>query len=141
MNDAGVEVAIADGAVGFIRKADLARDRSDQRPDRFAVGEKVDAKITNVDRKSRKLSLSIKAREIEEEKEAMDTYGSSDSGASLGEILGAALSQAKQGAEEKAEPKKAAAKPKKAATKAKKADDAADDKADEKAEGEDESDA
>ncbi|MET4805806.1 30S ribosomal protein S1 [Limibacillus sp. MBR-115] len=141
VNDAGVEVAIADGAVGFIRKADLARDRSDQRPDRFAVGEKVDAKITNVDRKSRKLSLSIKAREIEEEKEAMDTYGSSDSGASLGEILGAALSQAKQGAEEKAEPKKAAAKPKKAATKAKKADDAADDKADEKAEGEDESDA
>jgi small subunit ribosomal protein S1 len=76
---------------GFIRKSDLSRDRSEQRPDRFAVGEKVDAKVTAVDKATRKLSLSIKAREVEEEKKAMAEYGSSDSGASLGDILGAAL--------------------------------------------------
>jgi small subunit ribosomal protein S1 len=76
---------------GFIRKSDLSRDRSEQRPDRFAVGEKVDAKVTAVDKTTRKLSLSIKAREVEEEKKAMAEYGSSDSGASLGDILGAAL--------------------------------------------------
>src|SRR3546814_9449895 len=66
-----LEVVLADGATGFIRKNDLARDRADQRPDRFAVGEKVDAKITQIDAKSRKVSLSIKAREVEEEKKAM----------------------------------------------------------------------
>ena len=76
---------------GFIRKSDLPRDRSEQRPDLFAVGEKVDAKVTAVDKAPRKLSLSIKAREVEEEKKAMAEYGSSDSGASLGDILGAAL--------------------------------------------------
>ncbi|MDX1484827.1 MAG: 30S ribosomal protein S1 [Alphaproteobacteria bacterium] len=91
----GIEVEV-DGALGFIRKADLARDRSEQRPDRFAVGEKVDAKVTNIDRNSRKLTLSIKAREVAEEKEAMAQYGSSDSGASLGDILGAAISKANQ---------------------------------------------
>ena len=80
--------------IGFIRKSDLARDRGDQRPDRFAVGEKVDAKITTLDKKNRKVSLSIKAREIDEEKQAMADYGSSDSGASLGDILGAAFSKA-----------------------------------------------
>ncbi len=95
-NDGGVEVVLADGATGFIRKNDLARDRADQRPDRFAVGEKVDAKITQIDAKSRKVSLSIKAREVEEEKKAMAEYGSSDSGASLGEILGAAISKAQR---------------------------------------------
>jgi small subunit ribosomal protein S1 len=78
---------------GFIRKSDLARDRSDQRPERFAVGEKVDAKVTNIDSKSRKVTLSIKAREVAEEKQAMAEFGSSDSGASLGDILGAALRQ------------------------------------------------
>jgi small subunit ribosomal protein S1 len=81
---------------GFIRKADLARERGDQRPDRFAIGEKVDAKITAIDSKTRKLSLSIKAREVEEDKQAMAEYGSSDSGASLGDILGAALSRAQK---------------------------------------------
>ena len=75
----------------FIRKSDLVRDRGDQRPDRFAMGEKVDAKITQIDRGSRRVQLSVKAKEIDEEKEAMATYGSSDSGASLGDILGAAL--------------------------------------------------
>jgi small subunit ribosomal protein S1 len=89
--DGGIEVTIGDGMPGFIRKSDLSRDRSEQRPDRFAVGEKVDAKVTAVDKATRKLSLSIKAREVEEEKKAMADYGSSDSGASLGDILGAAL--------------------------------------------------
>ncbi len=94
--DGGIEVSVGDGLSGFIKKADLSRERSEQRPDRFAVGEKVDAKITQVDPKSRKLSLSIKAREVEEDKQAMAEFGSSDSGASLGDILGAALSKAKK---------------------------------------------
>jgi small subunit ribosomal protein S1 len=91
VTDQGIEVTVGDGMPGFIRKSDLSRDRSEQRPDRFAVGEKVDAKVTAVDKTTRKLSLSIKAREVEEEKKAMAEYGSSDSGASLGDILGAAL--------------------------------------------------
>ncbi|MFI5021766.1 MAG: 30S ribosomal protein S1 [Alphaproteobacteria bacterium] len=92
--DSGIEVGVADGATGFIRKAELSRDRVDQRPDRFAVGEKVDAKVISIDRATRRYSLSIKAREIEEDKQAMAQYGSSDSGASLGDILGAALTRA-----------------------------------------------
>ncbi|MFM8799279.1 MAG: 30S ribosomal protein S1 [Tagaea sp.] len=91
VQDNGVELTLADGVTGFIRKSDLSRDRAEQRPDRFAMGEKVDAKITTLDRASRKIQLSIKAREIEEDKEAMAQFGSSDSGASLGDILGAAL--------------------------------------------------
>lgn len=77
----------------FIRRSDLARDRSDQRPERFAAGDKIDARVVNIDKGARKISLSIKAREIAEEKEAVEQYGSSDSGASLGDILGAALKQ------------------------------------------------
>jgi small subunit ribosomal protein S1 len=96
VRDNGIEVSLADGVQGFVRKADLSRDRSEQRPDRFAVGERVDAKVTAVDRKDQRISLSIKAREVEEEKAAMDQYGSSDSGASLGDILGAALDKAKK---------------------------------------------
>jgi small subunit ribosomal protein S1 len=91
VNDGGIEVTTSAGLVGFIRRSDLSRDRAEQRPDRFAVGDKVDAKVTQIDRGSRKISLSIKAKEIEEEKEAMAQYGSSDSGASLGDILGAAI--------------------------------------------------
>ena len=93
LTDNGLEVTVGDGLHGFIRKSDLSRDRSEQRPDRFAVGEKVDAKITGMDKKTRKLTLSIKAREVDEEKKAMADFGSSDSGASLGDILGAALKQ------------------------------------------------
>jgi small subunit ribosomal protein S1 len=90
----GIEVSIADGALkAFIRKGDLSRDRSEQRPERFAVGDKVDALVTAFDKGSRKVSLSIKAREIREEKEAVEQYGSADSGASLGDILGAALAE------------------------------------------------
>ncbi len=94
ITDNGLEVMIGEAA-GFIRKADLARDRSEQRPDRFAIGEKIDARVANIDKKTRGLTLSIKAREMAEEKEAMANYGSADSGASLGDILGAALSKAK----------------------------------------------
>ncbi|HET6521071.1 MAG TPA: S1 RNA-binding domain-containing protein, partial [Geminicoccaceae bacterium] len=90
---AGIEVTTSDGAVGFIRKAELARDRGDQRPERFAVGEKLDAKVMSIDANSRRLTLSVKALEIEDEKQAMAEYGSSDSGASLGDILGPAIRQ------------------------------------------------
>jgi small subunit ribosomal protein S1 len=92
----GIEVKVNDALTGFIRRAELARDKGDQRPDRFAVGEKVDARITAVDRASRKLSLTIKGKEIEEEKQAMAEFGSSDSGASLGDILGAAIRRRNQ---------------------------------------------
>ena len=93
----GIEVSIADGAMkAFIRKADLARDRGDQRPERFAVGDKVDALVTAFDKAGSKVSLSIKAMEIKDEKEAVEQYGSADSGASLGDILGAALKGAKK---------------------------------------------
>ncbi len=102
VQDAGLEVIVGDGVPGFIRKIDLSRDRAEQRPDRFAQGERIDAKVTQIDRNSRRLTLSVKAREIEEEKKAMADYGSSDSGASLGDILGAALreKQAQQAAED-----------------------------------------
>ncbi|SEN11691.1 SSU ribosomal protein S1P [Paracoccus alcaliphilus] len=92
IEDGGVEVEY-NGVKSFIRRSDLARDRQDQRPERFQVGDKVDARVTNIDTKTRRLGLSIKAREIAEEKEAIDQYGSSDSGASLGDILGAALNR------------------------------------------------
>jgi len=75
----------------FIRKGDLSRDRADQRPDRFAVGDRIDAQITAVDKAKRQVSLSVKALELKDEKAAMEQYGSADSGASLGDILGAAL--------------------------------------------------
>jgi small subunit ribosomal protein S1 len=88
----GLEVKVTDSDLtSFIRRGDLARDRGDQRTDRFQVGEKVDARITQFDKKSRKLSVSIKALEVAEEKEAIAQFGSSDAGASLGDILGAAL--------------------------------------------------
>ena len=89
----GIDVTVGENITGFIRRTDLSRDRAEQRSDRFAVGEKVDAVVTNVDKKTRKLTLSIKARETAEEKQAMADFGSSDSGASLGDILGAALAK------------------------------------------------
>jgi small subunit ribosomal protein S1 len=95
VRDNGIDVTLPVGMSGFIRKAELSRDRSEQRPDRFAIGEKVDAKITSIDTKARKVTLSIKAREMDEEKQAMADYGSPDSGASLGDILGAAISKAR----------------------------------------------
>jgi len=90
IEDGGIEVEY-EGMKSFIRRSDLSRDRAEQRPERFQVGDHVDVRVTNIDSKTRKLGLSIKAREIAEEKEAVEQYGSSDSGASLGDILGAAL--------------------------------------------------
>ena len=90
IEEGGIEV-VYESMKSFIRRSDLSRDRAEQRPERFNVGDKVDVRITNVDSKTRRLGLSIKAREIAEEKEAVKQYGSSDSGASLGDILGAAL--------------------------------------------------
>ena len=91
VNDGGIEVTTSGGLTAFIRRSDLSRDRSEQRPDRFAVGEKVDAMVTNIDMSARRISLSIKTKEVSEEKSAMAQFGSSDSGASLGDILGAAI--------------------------------------------------
>ncbi|WP_096701614.1 30S ribosomal protein S1 [Magnetospirillum sp. 15-1] len=91
----GLEVTV-EGMTGFIRKSELSRERSEQRPERFAVGEKLDAKITAFEKAARKITLSVKAREVEEEKQAMAEYGSSDSGASLGDILGAAMRKAQE---------------------------------------------
>ena len=94
----GLEVSLGDEETpidAFIRRSDLSRDRAEQRPERFSKGDKVDAMVTAFDKKTRKVSLSIKALEISEEKDAVKQYGSSDSGASLGDILGAALAAGK----------------------------------------------
>ena len=91
INDNGLEVEISDNLRGFIKKSELAKEWSDQRIDRFAVGEKIDAKIMVVDNKNRIINLSIKSIQVEEEKQALKDYGSVDSGASLGDILGSAL--------------------------------------------------
>ena len=90
VEEAGIEVD-CHGVKGFIKRSDLSRDRNEQRPERFSEGDKVDAKVVNLDKSSRKLTLSIKALELAAEKAAVEQYGSTDSGASLGDILGAAL--------------------------------------------------
>ena len=104
----GIDVSFGEGLTAYVRKQDLARERSEQRSERFAVGDKVDAKVVTIDSDARKIGLSMKALEISDEREAMAQFGSSDSGASLGDILGAALNRAKGDPEEK--PKKAAKK-------------------------------
>ena len=92
VKDGGIEVRLVEsGLDSFIKRSDLSRDRDEQRPERFAVGQKVDARVIAYDKKTRKVQVSIKALEIAEEKEAVAQYGSTDSGASLGDILGAAL--------------------------------------------------
>ena len=92
VKDGGIEVRLVDHDIdAFIRRSDLSRDRDEQRPERFQAGQKVDARVTQFDKKTRRIQVSIKALEIAEEKEAVAQYGSSDSGASLGDILGAAL--------------------------------------------------
>ncbi len=94
VKEGGLDVKITDtDIITFIRRADLSRERSEQHPERFAAGDKVDVAITQVDKSGRRISVSIKALEIAEEKEAVAQYGSSDSGASLGDILGAALNK------------------------------------------------
>ncbi len=96
----GIEVKIADtDLTAFVKRSDLSRERSEQRTERFAVGEKVDAQVLSFDRAARKIAVSIKALQISEEKEAVAQFGSSDSGASLGDILGAALRRKPEGDE------------------------------------------
>src|SRR5204863_9969586 len=93
IGDGGLDVQVGeDGVTGFIKRSDLGRDRDEQRPERFQVGQKFDAMVTGFDR-SKKPTFSIKALQISEEKQAVAQYGSSDSGASLGDILGAALKE------------------------------------------------
>src|SRR5579885_219935 len=107
VKEGGIDVKIVGTELNaFIKRADLARDRAEQRPERFAVGQKVDARVTQFDRKTRKVGVSIKALEVAEEKEAIAQYGTADSGASLGDILGAALKQ-RGDKEEAAEEEKA----------------------------------
>jgi small subunit ribosomal protein S1 len=92
VKEGGIDVKIVGTEyTSFVKRSELARDRSEQRPDRFAVGQKVDARVIQFDRRTHKVSVSIKALEVAEEKEAIAQYGSSDSGATLGDILGTAL--------------------------------------------------
>ncbi|WP_279478909.1 30S ribosomal protein S1 [Aureimonas sp. SK2] len=94
VNEGGIEVQIVDtDLTAFIRRNDLGRDRDDQRPEKFSVGQKVDARVTQFDKKARRVGVSIKALQIAEEKEAVAQYGSTDSGASLGDILAAAMNK------------------------------------------------
>lgn len=117
----GIQVVTDKGVSTFIRKADLAKERSEQKPERFAVDERVDAQVVAFDKKVRKFTLSIKAREIAEERQAMAEYGSSDSGASLGDILGAAIDL--KGSEKKTSEKVVSEKKPAAKKKAKKVED------------------
>ena len=93
VRDDGIEVTIAEGVTAFIKKSELSSDRADQRPERFAKGDRIDVKVTAVDKATQKLTVSIKALEVEEHNRAIAEYGSADSGASLGDILGAALNK------------------------------------------------
>ena len=107
----GIEVQFGEPAMtAFIRRSDLSRDRSEQRPERFSVGDKIDAKVTQIDKAARRVAVSIKALEISDEQEAVKQYGSADSGASLGDILGAALAKGDdEGEKPAAKAKKSAA--------------------------------
>jgi len=121
----GIEVDV-NGVKGYIKRGDLAKDRAEQKTERFAIGEKVDAKITVFDPKTRKLNLSIKAREIDEDKQAMAEFGSTSAGASLGDILGAALAKkAKKSTKKEAEANAEEKPAKKKATKKAKAEETA----------------
>ncbi len=121
VKDNGIEVTIGDKLHAFIPRKELAKDRADQRPERFAPGEKVDAMITGIDRGHHKVSVSIKALEIAEEKKAVAKFGSADSGASLGEILGATLQKVKAQAESRQKGKSADKAEKKEAAESEKA--------------------
>ena len=114
ITEKGLHVEISEGVNGFVKKSELSKERSDQRVDRFAVDEKIDSRILSVDSKSREISLSIKALQVAEEKQALKDYGSVDSGASLGDILGAALEE-----KAKTETKSTTSKPKEEKAKAK----------------------
>jgi len=102
VKEAGLEAKIVGtDLTTFIKRSELARDRGEQRPERFAVGQKVDARVTQFDRRTHKVQVSIKALEVAEEKEAIAQYGSSDSGATLGDIFGTAVTRATEKPEKK----------------------------------------
>ena len=123
ITEKGLRVEISEGVNGFVKKSELAKERTDQRIDRFAIDEKVDARIISIDSTSREVNLSIKALQVAEEKQAMKDYGSVDSGASLGDILGAALEKKANTKEEKPKAKKTTkAAAKKTESKAKKSE-------------------
>src|SRR5256886_9119699 len=105
ITETGIEITLPDGVPGFIRKSELSRDRSEQRPDRFAVGERVDAKVTTIDRATRRVSMSIKAREVDEEKRRMAEVGATATSPFYGGILGRAIRRRQGEAEEKTEDK------------------------------------
>jgi len=96
IKDDGIDVKVTENITAFIKKVELARERQDQRPERFAVGDRIDVKVTTLDKATRKVGVSIKAMEVDDHKKAISDYGSTDSGASLGDILGAALDEAAQ---------------------------------------------
>ena len=107
VTESGVDVSINENITGFIKKVEISRERSEQRPNRFAPDEKLDAKITQIDKATRSVTLSIRALETQQAKAAMQAYGSTDSGASLGDILGAAIEEKQKKSEsEKTEKKK-----------------------------------
>jgi small subunit ribosomal protein S1 len=104
VKESGIEAKlVGTDLTTFIRRSELARDRGEQRPERFAVGQRVDARIVQFDRRAHKVQVSIKALEVAEEKEAIAQYGSSDSGATLGDILGTALKRATEKPAERSE--------------------------------------
>jgi small subunit ribosomal protein S1 len=102
IKDDGIDVKVTDNITAFIKKIELARERQDQRPDRFAKGDRIDVKVTTLDKATRKVGVSIKALEVDDHKKAISDYGSTDSGASLGDILGAALNEAATESKKKA---------------------------------------
>jgi len=106
ITEKGLHVEISEGVNGFVKKSELAKERGDQRVDRFAVDEKIDGRIMSIDSNTREVNLSIKALQVAEEKQAMKDYGSVDSGASLGDILGAALEKKANKTDEKLKVKK-----------------------------------
>ena len=106
ITEKGLHVEISEGVNGFVKKSELAKERGDQRVDRFAVDEKIDGRIMSIDSNTRVVNLSIKALQVAEEKQAMKDYGSVDSGASLGDILGAALEKKANKTDEKPKVKK-----------------------------------
>ncbi len=124
VNDNGIEVELGEGVRSFIRRGDLSNDKVECRPERFSVGDRVDAKITSIDKKSRAVKLSIKALEQEHEKQAIEAYGSTDSGAALGNILGVALDSVRAQQEEAGEKKPETKAKAKIAAEASDADDA-----------------
>ncbi len=93
VDEKGITVNLAENINGFIKKVNLSKNKAEQKIDRFAEGEILDSMIISYDTKVRKINLSVKDKDVEEENKKLSEYGSSDSGASLGDILGDALNK------------------------------------------------